>query len=183
MLAINSCQPKADKAGEAVVVETPNAASLEAERVEAARAERLARLERERTELAELRRISLEELIKTSNTYTNAKGKLVYYKAEVLPSYVGGDAAMKAFLRENVVFPSDAEDEGLEGTVFVDFVVDKQGYVTDVTAESYTYKTVDPAFTAEAIRVVKLMPRWTPGSQRGTAVDVKYSIPITFQMN
>jgi len=178
VIALPSCQPKAEKAGEAVVVEEPSATAIEAARVE-----RLARIERERAELAEIRRISLEEMIKTSTTYTNAKGKIVYYKAEVQPSYTGGEQAMNAFLQENVVFPSDAEDEGLEGTVFVDFVVDKEGYVTDVTADSYTYKNIDPAFTAEAIRVVKLMPRWTPGSQRGTAVDVKYSIPITFQMN
>ncbi len=112
--------------------------------------------------------------------YEKPDGILVYYKAEVDPAYIGGEKALNRFLKDNLKFPADAEDEGLEGTVYVDFVVSKTGEVSDATATNYTYEKTDNQFIVEALRVVNLMPDWVPGSQNGEEVNVKFSLPITF---
>jgi TonB family protein len=149
---------------------------------EAVRAERRATLEKDRLAREEQRRIALEERVKTSQFYTNADGKIVYNKAEVDPSFVGGQNALIKYLNDNLQFPQEAKDKGLEGTVFVDFVVTENGMVREVEVTEETNEEVDQSFRTEAIRVVTSMPNWTPGRQRGKAVDVKYSLPITFQM-
>jgi TonB family protein len=95
---------------------------------------------------------------------------------------VGGDEAMMKYLKENIVFPKDAEDKGLEGTVFVDFIVLEDGSVLEVSVEDAPGEEVDQSFRDEAIRVVNSMPKWTPGHQGGKPVDVKFSLPITFQI-
>ena len=90
---------------------------------------------------------------------------------------------MRKYLRDNLKYPESAQDDGVEGTVFVDFVVDKKGAVTNVSATETTMTTVDSALVNEAVRVVSVMPAWTPGTQGGKPVDVAYSIPITFELN
>lgn len=148
----------------------------------ARRAERRAALEKTRVAREEQRRAALEERVRTSPFYTNADGKIVYNKAEIDPSFVGGKNALEKYLNDNLQFPQEAKDNGLEGTVFVDFVVAENGAVTEVEVTEETNEEVDQSFRNEAIRVVTSMPNWTPGRQRGKAVDVKYSLPITFQM-
>jgi TonB family protein len=143
-------------------------------------ADRHAKVEQERDRLAEQRRTELAELIAASNSYENANGRIVYYKADIDPSYVGGEKAMNKFLKENLKFPEVAEQEAMEGTVFVEFIVAQNGDVTEVVTSNNTYKEVDNLFREEALRVVNLMPNWTPGQQNGAPVDVKFSIPITF---
>ena len=143
-------------------------------------AERHAQVEKERVLLAEKRKAELAELIATSQYYEGTTGNRVYYKAEIEPAYVGGEAALKAFLKENLEFPAAAKRADMEGTVFVDFIVSKRGEVTGVTASEDTYEEVDDLLRGEALRVVNLMPDWTPGKQNGEAVDVKFSVPITF---
>lgn len=177
LVIMQACGSKTEKNKESAITET-----TPVETVALTHAEMHARAEKARMELAEQRRIALEELYKTTPYYTLANGKLVFYKAEISPSYTGGNAAMNKFLNENLKFPADAEDEGLEGTVFVDFIVGSDGVVRETSATSYTYENVDPAFVTEALRVVNLMPRWIPGSQHGKPVDVKYSVPITFMI-
>ncbi len=145
-------------------------------------AERKAKLEKERAERMELRRIEFDKLAKSTPTYTNASGKIVFYKAEIAPSFNGGEKAMMEFLRDNVKFPKEAEENDLEGTVFVDFVVASNGTVREVEVTDETSMSVDQSFRTEAIRVVTSMPNWIPGSQQGKPVDVKFTIPITFQM-
>lgn len=148
----------------------------------ARRAERRAALEKTRVAREEQRRVALEERVRTSPFYTNADGKIVYNKAEVNPSFIGGEKALMKYLNDNIQFPQEAQDKELEGTVFVDFVVAENGAVREVEVTEETNEEVDQSFRNEAIRVVTSMPNWTPGRQRGKAVDVKYSLPITFQM-
>ena len=143
-------------------------------------AERHAQVEKERADLAELRKAELAALISEAEYYENANGKMVYYMAEVNPQYVGGEKAMKKFMKENLEFPAVAEKEEMEGTVFVSFVVSESGKVTEVEVSNHTYSDVDVMFMEEALRVVKMMPNWTPGLQNGKAVDVLFSLPITF---
>ncbi len=138
---------------------------------------------KKRAEIEAQRKAELAERIASTPYYENVNGKRVYYKAEVDPSYVGGLEALDKFLKDNLKFPDVAEKEGMEGTVFVDFVVAESGKVSEVTASSHTYLEAETLFSAEALRVVNLMPDWAPGRQNGEAVDVKFSVPITFLLN
>ena len=74
--------------------------------------------------------------------------------------------------------PSIAAENGVQGRVIVQFVVEKDGSVTDV----HVAKSVDPSLDKEASRVVKAMPKWIPGKQNGSAVRVKYTVPVTFKL-
>tara|TARA_R110001592_G_C12788246_1_gene715694 strand:- start:64 stop:612 length:549 start_codon:yes stop_codon:yes gene_type:complete len=145
-------------------------------------AERHAQVEKERADLAELRKAELAALIAEAKYYESPTGKMIYYMAEVNPQYVGGEKAMKKFMKENLEFPAVAEKEEMEGTVFVNFVVAQSGEVTEVKVSNHTYSDVDVLFMEEALRVVKMMPNWTPGLQNGKAVDVLFSLPITFMI-
>jgi protein TonB len=176
LVMIQACVPTTEKkeesTEESTVMETSTVTTAEIR----------ASAEKARMELAEQRRLDLEELSKTTPYYTLANGKIVYNKAETPPSYTGGEAAMKKYLKDNLEFPPAAVDEGKEGTVFVDFIVGSDGAVRDATATSFTYEEVEPAFQTEALRVVNAMPLWIPGRQQGKPVDVKFSVPITFRL-
>jgi len=145
--------------------------------------ERRAAAEQKRAVLAEKKKLELEERLKASTTYEDKDGNLVYNKAEQDPGFNGGDRAMNIYFRDNVKFPEDAAKEGLEGTVYVDFVVAANGSVREVTAANLPGETVDQRFVEEALRVVKAMPNWIPGRQHGKAVDVSFSVPVTFEIN
>lgn len=175
LVTMQACGSKTENKESAVVVETPAMAALTV-------AERRARVEEAKTEMAEQRRLAFVELCKTTPYYTLANGKLVYNKAETSPSFTGGEVAMHKFLKNNLKYPASAEDNGSEGTVFVDFIVGANGVVREATATSFTYDEVDPAFETEALRVINAMPQWVPGRQQGKPVDVHFSVPVTFMM-
>lgn len=146
-------------------------------------AERRAKVDKDRAERIERRRAEEAERARTMPTYKDASGSIVYNKAELYPAFVGGDEAMGTFLNDNVKYPKVAEDKGLEGTVIVDFIVGRNGVVYEVGSTDGLGENVHQSLRDEAIRVVKSMPKWTPGRQRGRAVAVKYSVPITFHLN
>jgi TonB family protein len=177
LLAAQACTKSGKDDKIAVAAVSPPAADAAK-----AAAERRATFEKKRLSLEEKRKAALEERLKSSVTYKDSEGNLVYNKAEEDPSFNGGDTAMKEFLHDNVKFPKDAASEGLEGTVFIDFVVTSNGNVRDVTVMNISDEKVDQRFIDEAVRVVKSMPRWLPGRQHGTAVNVSFSIPISFQL-
>ena len=143
-----------------------------AEEIEAARIEKLKQ-----------RRLATIEKANASLTYKDASGKVIYNKAEVDPTYVGGDKEMMAYLRDNLTYPEIAQKNGVEGTVFVDFIVDKNGAIREVFATDVTNDEMDDSLRAEAIRVVTGMPNWVAGTQHGKAVEANYSVPITFQLS
>lgn len=97
---------------------------------------------------------------------------------ENMPKYTGGQVALMEYLKNNLKYPKDAAAQKVEGRVLVSFIVEKDGSLSDVKVQ----KTVFPSLDAEAVRVVKEMPRWTPGSQSGVIVRVKYVLPITFRL-
>ena len=132
--------------------------------------------------IAEKRLKAWNEMVALTPTYTNLRGTVIYHKAEVSPSYVGGNQAMMKYLRGNVNYPEQAEKDGLEGTVFVDFIVGWDGTVRDIEVTNATSTDVDQAFREEAVRLVSSMPKWEPGSQNDKPVNVKYSIPISFRI-
>jgi periplasmic protein TonB len=145
-------------------------------------AEKRANLETQRVAQMEKRLAYLEACVKASPTYTSKGGKLVYYKAETNPAFIGGEKALTEYLHNNLKYPKVAEEQGLEGTVFVDFVVLADGSVKEVEVMNEPDYVTDQQFIDEAVRVIINMPNWTPGQQRGKAVDVKFSVPVTFQI-
>jgi TonB family protein len=154
-------------------VDSVNTAELNARR---AKFEEVTASKKERLRLAK------EESLKKGNTYKNAQGKLIYIKADEMPVYAGGEEQMTKYLQDNVQYPQAAKDNGEEGTVFVDFVIDKTGKVTDVVATDPVNSDVSKLLIDESIRVVSSMPAWTPAKHKGKPVDVGYNIPITFQI-
>jgi len=102
----------------------------------------------------------------------------IYTHVEQMPQYPGGDKEMMVFLSQNIKYPTIAQKQGIQGTVALRFVVGKNGEVIDVTVA----KSLDPSCDAEAIRVVKLMPRFVPGKQNGSPVNVYYSLLIRFRL-
>lgn len=96
-----------------------------------------------------------------------------------MPEFPGGMKAMMKWLSENVKYPESAYKAGIEGRVIVQFVVDTDGSVT----EPSIVRGVDKAIDDEVIRLVKTMPKWTPGKENGKIVPVKYTIPVTFNIN
>ncbi len=104
--------------------------------------------------------------------------KKVYDVVEKMPAYPGGIQALMKFLQENVNYPDKAQEKNVQGRVIVSFIVEKDGSITDVEV----IRSVDPSLDAEALRVVKSMPRWIPGKQNGVPVRVKYNVPISFKL-
>jgi TonB family protein len=128
------------------------------------------------------RKLAIAEKAKVTPTYKDDSGKIVYYLAEVDPSYTGGFDELRKYLRDNLTYPEVARENGYEGTVFVDFVVDEKGRIRNVMASDVVGENVDVSFKAESVRVVAAMPGWKAGRQNGKPVDTSFSIPITFQL-
>ena len=112
---------------------------------------------------------------KTVVSQTNQK---VYESVEQMPEYPGGMQAMVEFLQTNMKYPEDAAKQKVEGRVMVQFVVETDGSISDV----HVARQVFPSLDAEAVRVVQVMPKWTPGKEKGRVVRVKYNLPIVFRM-
>ena len=133
---------------------------------------------------------------------TEQQGDPVYDICEQLPHFPGGDAKLMEFLMRNVKYPKQAEEYGVQGRVKVQFIVEKDGSITEPKVVETSQNENDPqvvvtkatvsekdymagvqALRDEAIRVVKSMPKWTPGKQGGKVVRVKYTIPVTYRLN
>jgi periplasmic protein TonB len=114
----------------------------------------------------------------TDNVVKRAGRDDVFVISEVAPSYPGGEKAMMKYLRSNIKYPKKAKEEGVKGTVFVKFVVEKDGLVDDVVVS----KGVHPLLDAEAKRVVNAMPKWVAGKQNSRAVAVQYTLPVKFDL-
>ena len=97
---------------------------------------------------------------------------------EQMPQFPGGPAALMQFLSSNVKYPKEAFEQGIQGRVIANFVVEKDGSIT----EARIVRSIHPSLDAEALRVIGSMPNWMPGMQNGEAVRVKYTVPITFRL-
>jgi TonB family protein len=102
-----------------------------------------------------------------------------YVVLETMPEYQGGIPGLMNFLIANVKYPKKSRKQGIEGTVFVNFIVDQTGQVTDINV----VKGIGEECDAESMRVVRLMPRWKPGIQRGKAIPVRFTLPIRFKLS
>jgi TonB family protein len=114
---------------------------------------------------------SQETLVDTDDT-------LLFYVIEEKPEFPGGQDALLTYIAKNTMYPDSAKENGIEGKVFISFVINKEGYVTRVK----TIRSVHPLLDNEAVRVIESLPQWKPGKQRGQYVNVQFQIPINFTL-
>jgi protein TonB len=100
----------------------------------------------------------------------------VFFIVEDMPVFPGGDLALRKYIAQSIKYPVIAQENGIQGKVFITFVVGKDGSVTNARIA----RGVDPSLDKEALRVVNTLPKWKPGKQRGKPVRVSYTVPINF---
>ena len=122
--------------------------------------------------------LKAKEVITQPEPPKHVEENKVFDVVEQMPSFPGGPQALLQYLNSNVKYPVVAQENGVQGRVVISFVVEKDGSVTDVQVA----KSVDPSRDKEAQRVVKSMPHWIPGKQNGSAVRVKYVVPVSFKL-
>ena len=116
-----------------------------------------------------------KEIIQPKSLNTNEE---IFFVVEEMPEYPGGEPALRQFMATAVKYPDDAVKKGIQGKVYVTFVVSKDGTVADAKIA----RGVDPSLDTEALRVVNNLPKWKPGKQKGQAVNVSYTVPINFKL-
>ena len=102
----------------------------------------------------------------------------VYDIVEVMPQYPGGMPELMEYLAKNIKYPIQAQKKGIEGRVTVRFIVEKDGSISNVTVVRH----IHPLLDKEAVRVIKAMPKWSPGMLNGKPVRVKFNIPVAFRL-
>jgi len=103
---------------------------------------------------------------------------VVFQVVETMPLFPGGESAMMKYMGDNIKYPVIAQENGIQGRVICQFVVNKDGSIVDVVV----VRSVDSSLDKEAIRMIQSMPKWTPGKQRGKPVRVKYTLPVNFRL-
>lgn len=122
--------------------------------------------------------VVIQAPVSTSGTAVEEDTEVVFVVVESMPAFPGGDAALFKYLNDNIKYPVIAQETGIQGRVICQFVVNRDGSIVDIEV----VRSVDKSLDAEAIRVIKNMPRWTPGKQRGKTVRVKYTLPVNFRL-
>ncbi len=102
----------------------------------------------------------------------------IFVVVEKQPVFPGGTTALMKFLGDNIKYPVIAQENGIQGRVITNFVVERDGSISDVQV----VRGQDPSLDREAVRVIKTMPKWTPGQQRGKAVRVRFTLPVVFRL-
>ena len=105
--------------------------------------------------------------------------EVIFMVVETMPEFPGGQQALFKFLGENVKYPVIAQENGIQGRVICQFVVNKDGSIVDVVV---VRSSGEPSLDKEALRVINSMPKWKPGKQRGKPVRVKYTVPVNFRL-
>jgi protein TonB len=123
--------------------------------------------------------LKAKEVIATEPVKPKEEENKVFDVVEQMPSFPGGQGALMNYLNSNIKYPVIAEENGIQGRVVVQFVVGKDGSISNV----HVVKSVDPSLDKEAVRVVENMPRWIPGKQNGQSVTVRYTLPVTFRLS
>lgn len=103
----------------------------------------------------------------------------IFFNVEEMPEYPGGEKAMQKYIADNVQYSKTAKEKGIQGKVFVSFIVSKNGNIKNAKV----VRCVDPLIDQEALRVINSMPAWTPGKQSGKMVDVQCTLPINFALD
>lgn len=120
----------------------------------------------------------VQEYVPVQQEEEESQEQQIFMVVEAMPEFPGGQNALNKYLSENIKYPQMAKESGIQGRVFVTFVVEKDGRVTDVRI----LRGIGGGCDEEAIRVVQNMPRWTPGKQRGKPVRVQFNLPVKFTL-
>ena len=115
---------------------------------------------------------------KVTGSGATTKAKTEFAVVDRAPQFPGGSEALTKFLKDNIKYPVDAEENGIEGRVILSVMIGKDGSVSNV----HVVKSVDPTLDKEALRVVRLMPKWIPGKKNGRATQERYTIPFIFHL-
>lgn len=102
----------------------------------------------------------------------------IYNVIDQMPEFPGGIDKLLQFINDNMKYPSKAQMEGIQGRVIVQFIVDEDGYIM----EPNIVRNVEPSLDNEALRLIKMLPQWKPGTLKGKAVKVKYTVPVAFKL-
>ncbi|MBT3303315.1 MAG: energy transducer TonB [Bacteroidetes bacterium] len=113
------------------------------------------------------------------NTIPAEQEESIFIYTEEIPQFPGGEQAQMRFMSENIRYPEFERDSGIQGLVVASFIIEKDGRITDIKI----LKGVTPDIDKEVIRVLKKMPRWSPGKQKGKAVRVRINLPVRFTLN
>ena len=116
--------------------------------------------------------------VKAQNQPVNKSNRQIFNQVEVPPQFPGEEAALVKWLKDNVSYPQEAAEKGIQGTVNIRFIVNQDGSIDDIEI----VKGLDPACDKEAIRVMKMMPKWIPGKQKGEPVAVYQNLPVRFKL-
>ncbi|WP_242929473.1 energy transducer TonB [Pontibacter vulgaris] len=121
-------------------------------------------------------KVDLGDIDGTSDVVAEVVEEKPYTYVEQMPSFPGGDSEMLKYLGKNIRYPAAAQRAGVEGLVVLSFVVSKTGEISEIQV----IKNLGSGTDEEAVRVVKTMPKWTPGKQNGRTVPVRYTLPVRF---
>lgn len=113
-----------------------------------------------------------------TSTAQTKKNDMVFDVVEVMPQFPGGQIAMLQYIMKNIKYPEQAMKEGIQGRVAVRFIVEKDGSISDVSPILSVHSLLDK----EAVRVVKSMPKWSPGKHNGKPVRVRFNLPVMFKL-
>jgi protein TonB len=123
--------------------------------------------------------VVVEETVQETKVIEEEANAPIFTVVEEMPSFPGGDESRIKFLQENIKYPQMAKESGIQGTVYVTFVVEGSGKVADVKV----LRGIGGGCDEEAVRVVKMMPHWNPGKQSGKSVRVQFNMPIKFTLS
>jgi periplasmic protein TonB len=115
----------------------------------------------------------------TPTPATPNSDKKIFTYAEQMPQFPGGDTALTGFFKRNIHYPDEAKQDGIQGKVYISFVVNSDGSIGNINIA----REIGGGCGDEVIRVVKLMPNWKPGKQNGVSVNVQYNLPVKFQLS
>lgn len=118
-------------------------------------------------------------IVERSGEEEEVEEEVPFALAEVRPEFPGGEAALQKYIASHVQYPEVARDNGLQGKVYVQFVINKRGEVENAIIA----RGIDAVLDKEALRVIQSLPKWKPGVQRGKPVRVSYTVPINFKLN
>lgn len=117
--------------------------------------------------------------VKADTATVNESDEIFPGVIEEMPYFPGGDAACMRYIGKHLRYPKKAKKKGIEGRVLIQFTVNKDGTLTDF----HVVRGIEESLDREALRLVKSMPKWTPGKQRGVVVNIKYTLPIRFRLD
>lgn len=119
------------------------------------------------------------EILKKNEEVIDDSLSFILCYSPIMPEYRGGDEKLQKFLQDNLIYPQSCKDSNIQGTVYVGFIIEVDGSISDVNI----LRGVNRELDAEALRVINLLPKWIPGEQRGKPIRMQFNMPIKFTLD